>query len=293
MMNRSGSLTETDRDYHIKRLLFFMINSTLIYILTYLLTYLEFQIITLLFARIVGIRGALYYYEICFAVSTVWSTAKIIFVTAAGPIGTLLTGLLILAFFRKWRQLLSPYLRLFLLWTGFHCFNFFMGGIISGTITGIGFGYAVDYLFNRPVVIYVFLDLIVLVVLFLFGYRYSRTFLGASPSRFWVQKGYKSRYLLFTGFFSWLFGSVFLFLLKYPDHDPQHVLIVFHDFLLMITMGCIVTAMLFYKRDFALNLKVTSTEKERKIHWGFAMSTIILLVMFRLLLTSSFYSLFG
>jgi hypothetical protein len=291
-MNKSGSLTSTKRDYHLKRLMFFMINSTIIYILTYLLTYMEFQIITLFFARIVGIRGYLYYYEIFYAVPTVWNVGKIVFVFAAGPFGLLLTGILILTFLRKSWRLLSPYNKLFFLWTGFHCFNFFMGGIISGTCTGMGYGYVFSYLFNLPAFFDVIMDLITLIALFIFGYKYAEPFIGASPSIYWSQNENRSRYLLFTGFFSWLIGSVFLLLLKYPDHDPQYFLIVFHDIILLITMGCIVTSMLFNKRYFPLNVKVTTTEKERKIHWEFAISTIILLIIFRLLLTRSFYSLF-
>jgi hypothetical protein len=292
-MHRTGPLTEADMVYHVKRLMFFMINSTIIYILTYLLTYLEFQIITLFFAWLVGIKGYLYYYEIFYAASTVWSAGKIIFVTAAGPFGLLLTGILIMTFLRKsWRQL-SPYVKLFFLWTGFHCFNFFIGGIISGTITGIGYGYAIDYILQRPLVLYVFLDLITLIILFVFGYSYARPFMGASPSIFWSQEINRSRYLIFTGVFPWLIGSVFLLLLKYPENDPQHVQIIFHDFLLMITMGCIVTGMLFNNRHFTVHLKVTSTEKVRKIHRGFVISTIILIAIFRLLLTRNFYSFFG
>jgi hypothetical protein len=203
-----------------------------------------------------------------------------------------MTGLLILTSLRKWRQKLSPYLRLFFLWTGFHCINFFLGGIISGTITQIGFGYALDYLFNRPVLIYIILDVLTLSLLFLFGYKYSRTFLGASPSKFWVQHGYKSRYLLFTGIFPWLIGSAFLFLVKIPDHDPQHISIVSHDLLLTATMGFILIAMLFNNRQHTLVIKVTSVERRRKIHWIFATITITFLLAFRLLLTSTFYALF-
>ena len=292
-MNESGLSTRTNRVYQEKRLRFFMINSTIIYILTYLLTYLEFQIITLFFAWMVGIRGYIYYYEISYAVPTCWSVAKIIFVTAAGPFGLILTAILILAFLRRSWPELSPYYKLFFLWTGFHCFNFFMGGIISGTITGIGYGYAIDYLLGRPLFLYVFLDLIILIVLIIFGYNYTGPFMGACPSIFWgKEEKNRSKYLLFTGVFSWLIGSVFLFLLKYPDNDPQQVSIVLHDSLLLITMGCIVTAMLFNKRYFPLDLKVSTTEKERKIHWKFAISTIILLIIFRLLLTRSFYSIF-
>jgi hypothetical protein len=58
-------------------------------------------------------------------------------------------------------------------------------------------------------------------------------------------------------------------------------------------MGCIVIAMLFNKKYFLLNLMIRSTEKERTIHWGFALTTIILALMYRLLLTKGFYSLFA
>jgi len=145
---------------------------------------------------------------------------------------------------------------------------------------------------GRPLFLYIFLDLITFIVLVIFGYNYTGPFIGASPSIFWAEEENRSKYLLFTGIFAWLIGSVILFLLKYPDHDPQQVSIVLHDSILLITMGCIVTAMIFNKRYFPLILKVSTTEKERKIHWGFAISTIILLIIFRLFLTRGFYSLF-
>ena len=283
---------EKDMIYHVKRLMFFMINSIIIYILAYLITYLEFQFITLLFAGIAGIKGSLYYYEIFYAFGSAWSAGKIVFVTAVGLITLLITGILALFFLRKkWRRS-SPYFKLFYLWLGFHCFNFFMGGIISGTITGLGYGYAINYIFKRPVVIYLFIDLIAMILLFVFGYNYTKPFIGSSPSVFWSEEMNRSRYLFFIGIFPWLIGSAFLFLLKYPDNDPQHDLIVLHDFLLMITMGFITAAMLFNKRHFKVHLKLSKIENTRYIHRGFLLSAVILILIFRFVLTRSFYSLF-
>lgn len=292
-MHPAGYKEEKEMIYHVKRLMFFMINSTIIYILAYLLTYLEFQFATLLSANIFGIKGFLYYYEIFFEATSRWTAGNIIFITSTGPIGLLITGILIYIYLRRsWRRL-SPYLKLFFLWLGFHCFNFFVGGIISGTITGLGFGYAFDYILNRPVLVYLFIDLAALLILFVFGYNYTKSFIGASPSVFWAKETNRNRYLLFMGMMPWLIGSVFFSFLKYPDADPQHDLIVLHDVILMMTMGLIIAAMFFNKRHFKVHPKVNAVKKERKVLRGFAISASILLLLFRFVLTRSFYSLFG
>ena len=270
-----------------------MINSFVIYVLTYLLTYLVFQSITLLFARIAGIRGSVYYYEIFYAASSSWTAGKIIFVNSGGPFCLLLTGILIMVFLKKpWRRT-SPYIKLFFLWTGFHCFNFFIGGILSGTITGMGFGYAIDYIFKRPMGLYLFIDLSAVVMLSAFGYSYSRHFIAASPTFFWAEEINRARYLMFAGVIPWLAGSALIFFLKYPDNEPQHNLIVLHDLILMITMGIIVVAMIFNKRHFKVRLKQSAVENLPDIHVGFATSALILILLFRLVLTRGFYSLFG
>jgi len=287
------SAIKSDAGYRERQLISQMVNSTFIFIFAYLLTYLGFQIITLGTAMIIGIKGYLYYNEIFFQPEALWSVRSIILVTSTGPLLALITGIMILVYFSRNRKHLKPLTKLLLTWSGFHFINFFAGGIISGTITGLGLGYALDLILQRPIVIYFILDLMTLSLIIIFGYKSARLFLKSSPSNYWTQKDNQKEYLFFSGLLPLFLGSLVIFLFKYPDHTPQHDLILFHDMILLVTIGCMIIAMLFKKIKTNIHIKISRKERGRTINWNLFWVTIILLFLCRIILTRSFYSIFA
>jgi len=277
-----------------KRLVFMLINSTAAYIFAYLLSYLFYQVITLIGANLIGVSGTLYYYEILYSIpnlSPEWTDGRMLVVSAVSPVLSMIAGYLIL--FRVVSNLpWKHFFRLFLLWLGFHLSNAFLGGIIAGTITDHGFGYALDVLFWPVFMIYILLSLIGLLFLGLIGNARIVPFLKTTSSGYWLIRKNRQLYLLFTLVLPWLIGSIFMVLIKYTDQTPQHEFIAIHDIILSFTMGFLVLPMFFRSPNTQLRLETSSEEKNRNIWWYLVMATIIFVLLFRLLLTRFYYSLF-
>lgn len=277
-----------------KRLIFMMVNSIAAYIFAYLLSYLFYQVITLIGANLMGVSGTLYYYEILYSISNLspeWTHERILVVSAVAPVLSMAAGYLIL--FRvvsnfPWKH----YFLLFLLWLGFHFSNAFMGGIIAGTITDHGFGYALDVFFWPVFMIYILLSLIGLLSLGLIGNACIEPFLKTTSSGYWLIRKNRRQYLLFTLVLPWLMSSVFMVLVKYTDQNPQHEFITMHDILLSFTMGFLVLPIFFRGTNTQIHPETGSGEKNRNIWWYLVIATIIFVFLYRLLLTRFFYSLF-
>jgi hypothetical protein len=277
-----------------KRLVFMMINSTAAYLFAYLLSYLFYQVITLIGANLTGVSGTLYYYEILFGIpnlSSEWTHGRMLVVSAVAPVLSMVAGYLIL--FRvaskfPWKH----YFLLFLLWLGFHLSNSFLGGIIAGTITDHGIGYALDVLFWPVFLIYFLLSLTGLLSLSLIGNACIETTLKTTSSGYWLIRKNRQQYILFTLILPWLIGSIFMVLIKYTDQTPQHEFIAIHDLILSFTIGFLVLPIFFRSPTAQLRPETGAGEKNRNIWWYLVVATIIFVLLFRLLLTDFFYSLF-
>ena len=289
--------TEVQDEYSFilrKRLIFMLINSTSAYIFTYLLSYLFYQVITLIGANLIGISAVLYYYEILYGISNLspeWTHERMLVVSAVAPVLSMVAGYLIL--FRvvnnfPWKH----YILLLLVWLGFHLSNAFLGGIIAGTITDHGFGYALDVLFWPVWSIYILLSLAGLLTLGIIGNASIESFLKTTSSGYWLLRKNRQQYLLFALVIPWLIGSIFMFLIKFTDNIPQHTFIAIHDLILSFTMGFIVLPIFFRSPNTQLRPETGYGEKNRNIWLYLVIATIIFVLFFRLLLTRFFYSIF-
>ena len=246
-----------------KRLFYMLINSTAVYIFTYLLAYLFYQLITMACAHLVGISSVLYYYEIFFGISNYspeWTPGRMLVVSALAPLLSLVGGyFLLFGAVRKfpWKH----FYLLFLLWLGFHLSNVFLGGLLAGTITDRGLGYALDVLFWPVFFIYIVMSLIGIFCLVLVGYTFAEYFLKTSPSSYWLKRKNRRQYLLFTLVFPWLIGSFLIFLIKFPDHIPQHDNIALHDLIIMLSMIFLILPMFFRSRNTQFRPDTVSAEK--------------------------------
>jgi hypothetical protein len=276
-----------------KRLYYLLINSTTIFILTYLLSYLLYQLITMACAYLVGIPSVLYYYEIVFDISNYspeWTGTRIGVTYLIAPFTFLIIGsVLLFGVIKKYN--LQQYHKLFLLWLGFHMINFFFSGIFVGSITGRGIGYALDVVFWPIYFIYGILSLIAISCLVLVGYDFTEQFLKTNPSNYWSKRKNRREYLLNTLVFPLLIGSYLMFLVKFPDHRLQHEGIVIHDFILLLSMIFLIIPMFFRKKNARFHPKPVSEEKKRNIWWSMVIVTIVFLIFFRVGLTNYFYTL--
>lgn len=278
-----------------KSLLNMMVNSTALFILAFIASYLIFQTITKVAAHLAGIHSVLYFYELAFNISNYspeWTAGRIVLVTASAPVVCMILGIIVLFHVvrrYKWRR----YFLMFLLWLGFHLVNMLLGGILAGAITDHGIGYTLDVFFWPTYLMYllfIFLGVFSLVVV---GIDSTEFFLKTTPPGFWSRRKNRWQYLLFTLELPWLIGSILLFLIRYPDHIPQHESISMHDFILTLSLIFLIFPIFLKGKNFQSRADSTVDPTEEKILWTVLIFTVIVVLGFRFGLTNSFYSLVG
>ena len=108
----------------------------------------------------------------------------------------------------------------------------------------------------------------------------------------WIKPENLNTYLVHTALYPCLINAILLFLVKIPDHKPQHEYTGLHDLILSLSMLLIVLAMLFRKKPYELATIISVRERDRKIHMSYLVTTVIFLLLFRLCLNDFFFSLF-
>lgn len=246
-----------------RKLFITAINSTILYLLAYLINYLFYYIVTINRAADFGIRAKLYYWKIGWLAgpdSPFWFQYSIKHIFSIGPFASfalaiLFTGIYII------KRGSKGFFPLFCLWMILHALNMFLGSISVGLLTTItypytsqilktitdfifftrdasyssqGFGYVADWLYytKQTKVILFILSFVVSIVI---GFFSAIFFLKSSFSAQLIQSR-QSRHalIIFQTIIPWLFGSIFLLILRFP-HDTRYEIYFYLTMLIMIS----------------------------------------------------------
>lgn len=221
------------------------INSTGIFILSYLFVYLLYQFATIFTASLYNIDSVLYYYEVYFPIgnnSRLWSQFNIIAITLSGP---LLCGTLSLLLFRAvdLNKITHHGLRLFLIWVAYQGAAHFLGAFTAGIITNLGFGYVPNWLFLN-VFIKILISLIFLFLLSVIGYYSAPLAIGTLPVGRHKSEG-RIGGLISSYFLPWVLGTIILYLVKIPFKVPQHEYIHDYDTITLVSIIFAITPVIF------------------------------------------------
>jgi hypothetical protein len=272
-----------------KRLLHFAINSTVLFLITYIIAYVTYQALVMFVASRFGINSVFYFYEVAFPIgnnSSLWSDFNIILITFSGPLISVILGVYyLLLYVRKGKT--KGLTKLFVLWLSFHFLNFFMGAFVGGAITHQGFGYVIEWLFMPPILRFA------LSILFLFGigvigYLNTIYFLESSNSLYWTQRYKKNWLIIFGGIVPWAFGSIFLFILKFPFVIPAHENIVVYDSIMYMTLVFFIAPMLVNFQDKPNFDQTVRKARGRRINWLYLVIFVLIMVIFRVGLKDGF-----
>lgn len=258
----------------------YTINSTALFIISYLLIYLTYQLAVLITASRWKLDSVLFYYDLAFNdYSPLWSKYNILLVTFSGPFISLVIGFLFFRFFST-RPKVRGFLKLFFVWIAMHGFNFFFGAFASGVAFSEGFGFVPEWLsFN--VFWQILTSLISLFILGIIGYYTASRFLETSNSAFRVRDENKLKFLFFQVFLPWLFGATIIFLVKIPNNMP-------YDTGNLITLVFVVIPVLF-NRYAKPKISFEGDRRPTRIKWNFMAFLIILILAFRIGLNSGLH----
>lgn len=265
--------SDDESKFHFRNYYFYTINSTAIFVISYLVVYLTYQLTVLIAASRWKLDSVLFYYDLVFNdYSPLWTKYNILLVTFSGPFISLIIGFLFFRFFSI-RPKVRGFLKLFFLWIALHGFNFFFGAFASGVAFSEGFGYVPEWLsFN--VFWQILVSLLFLFILGLIGFYTASRFLDTSNSAYRVRDENKLKFLFYQVVLPWLFGTTLILLVKIPNNLP-------YDMGNLVTLVFAIVPVLFnrYARP---TITFEGDRKPTQIKWNFIVIFIILLLAFRI-----------
>ncbi len=212
-----------------------ILNSTLSFLVAYLVIYMFYQFAVMLVASFQEIYGVLYYYQLDFNDhSSNWTVLNIIAITLSGPLISLVIGLTFYNhYFFKAKNYYS--LRLFFYWLGILGFTYFFAAFISGVITNKGFGFVPLWLFWNDFTKF-FFALIALVSMIVIGYFSSSRLQATSNNSFRIQKESKALFFVHQSVIPYVLGSAIILLIKIPNNQIYDTLTLVFGLILSVSV---------------------------------------------------------
>jgi len=253
------------------------VNSTFIFILTYVLTYLVYWLTSLLVASWYGLDSTLYFYDLKFNDhSNLWSRFNILLVTGAPPFLCLVIGLWLFQVVSKSRRFVALQ-KLFILWFSFHLFNHFFGAFPSGVVTDEGFGYVAAWMYMNTAFKFMF-SMVSLFVLGLIGYYAAERILETSDSVNRIKPENKTAFIFTQVTLPWIIGTLIMLLVRIPENFtyPYETLMFFSMAFLVIPP--------FFNEKVKPKLNLVKVKKRRNINLGYLAMMLVMLAFLRIML---------
>jgi len=254
-----------------------LVNSTLIYMSTYVIAYLFYWLSCMLVASWYGLDSTLYFYDLKFNDhSQLWSRFNILMVTGIPPFLSLFAGLYLLQVLFKKERFVSLQ-KLFILWLSFHLLNHFFGAFPSGVVTDEGFGYVAAWMYMNTAFKFMF-SLVSLFVMGLLGYYSAEKVLETSDSMSRIKPENRVSFILSQMAIPWLIGTVAIILLRTPENFnyPYETLMLFSMAFLVIPP--------FFNEKVKPRLNLVKVKKRRSVNIGYLAMVIALLAFLRIML---------
>jgi hypothetical protein len=266
-----------DRNSAFYRAMTIVVNSSAIFIFTYVIAYLFYWLLCMLVASVYGIDSTLYYYDLKFNDhSALWTRFNVLMVTGIPPFMSLFAGLFFLRFLAKQTRFVGLQ-KLFMVWLAFHLINHFFGAFPSGVVTNEGFGYVAAWMYMNTAMKFLF-SLLSLFGMGMIGYYASETILETSDSVNRIKSDNRVSFILNQLALPWLIGTAILLLLRLPKgfEYPYETLMFFSMAFLVIPP--------FFNEKVKPKLNLIKIKKRKNFHIGYLAMMLVMLAFLRILL---------
>ena len=282
----SEEMTEAEREKHVPLLsqrspvyrnMTITVNSVMIFLITYILSYLFYWITCILVASYYGIDSTLYFYDLKFNDhSQLLNRFNILMVTGIPSFASLLMAMFLYKVLFK-NSRFAGLQKLFILWSAFHLFNHFFGAFASGVVTDEGFGYVVAWMYMNTAFKFMF-SLIFLFVLGLIGFYSAKHILETSDSLHRIKAANRLPFMLYQMALPWFIGTVIMLLLRLPHNFdyPYETLMLFSTVFLVIPP--------FFNEKVKPELNLLKTKKKRNINVGYVAMVLFFILFYRIML---------
>jgi hypothetical protein len=255
-----------------------IINSTVLFLLAYLLVLLILTFSTSFVASAYNIETIIYYYKTFFLVQkeNKWIYDSIISVFSTGPFLVLIFSSIALILYSNYIEK-NWLFRLFLLWVFCHGFVHFFGEFFLGLILYKGFGYSLAYLLNnfKEQVILV-LILFSVTTLILAGLFTAKMFVLSGNIYFnEITEKNRSSFLKSQFLVPCILGTFVILLVKLPKGEPFEIFINLCILLILVPA--------FIRARFLQDCFFDENPRKIKIRFNLLILGIVLFVIYRVL----------
>jgi hypothetical protein len=246
-------------------------NSTVLFILAYLFLFLISQAITVIAASFFNYPTTVYYYEIYFNIDPEsWYHDSVKTIFSAGPLVNFVVGITFLIIYSNIREAAGPF-KLFFLWGFLHAVNMLFGALLVGTLFETGVGHVISwmYIMDTGKVLYSIISIFFLVIA---GIISTKQFLISGNTYYnEINKNNRTSFITAQVFMPYLFGNVFLVMLRQPRF-------IFYDTFIGIAMIiCIIPVLISYRSYNELFFE--EEEKKPGLTW-FGMAILAVVILF-------------
>lgn len=193
-----------------------LVNSTVMFILSYLILYLVSQFSSILAASFYDYPAILYYDQVYFNISAErWFRDSVQTIFMAGPAIVMIIGTIFLILFNRMKE--ENYLaRLFLIWGFMHSIAMLFGGLLVGNIfeTGLGHVIAWAYVSDAGRIVYSGISLFIIGFT---GFLSAKNFILTANSYFNnINQDNRGIFLFAQIILPFILGSLIMFLIRQP-----------------------------------------------------------------------------
>lgn len=259
-----------------------LLNSSVFFILTFLLVYYIFQFTTIYTAKAFDIPSKLFTYRIdwpLYTYSYLYTRVALIVIFGTGPLISLIIAFI---FYRLyiWARTKSGKIKLVFLWGGFHAFNLFFGSYISGVLTRTGFIYTSEWLFISNIfdVEEIIFMIIAIVVLLIIGYFATKQFLYAAGSSSFIVPKYRTLFIICQVVVPWLTGNITLFLSNVPKNPVELTLLYITSVLMVIPV------LAGYNSTSLQQFSFPHVSDKLKLGWTYLILLVVLMTLIKIIL---------
>lgn len=252
------------------------INSTVFFLLSYLLFYLTYQAVTVIVGYLFHYPTIVYYYEVYFNISSeAWYHHSVKSIYSSGPLALFILGLISLIIYNNLKELTGNF-KLFFIWAFLHGVNMLFGALLIGNLFDTGIGYVLSWLYitdSGKVLTSTFSVFILIVT----GMIVARPVMISGNHYFnEINRENRRLFVIFQMILPFLAGNIILIILRSPHFMYYET---FMNFVLAIPLMAILAS-----TPNQHDLYFEEGEKKVRIGWIFVVILAIVLFFYRGLL---------
>ncbi|MFH1119170.1 MAG: hypothetical protein V1775_05060 [Bacteroidota bacterium] len=192
------------------------INSTALFLLSYLFVFFIHQAFTILSALVFSIPVEIDYTKISFLIYRyAWTFDSVKIIYSTGPVICMILSIFMLVVAIRFKEY-DGLLKMFFLWGFVHSINLFLGSTLAGALLGEGFGHVLIWMF-MPDTGKMIITLLGLFSLAAIGFAITRLFL-LSANTYYNKQDSADRpvFLIYQVLLPFIFGSVLIAVFRFP-----------------------------------------------------------------------------